>query len=72
MKNWLVMEEKKKTLMDISEPNVNEDILSSRIKLLFRDQIADSTKKVLSWKGIVPAVEKIIDKELPVLSVHKN
>ncbi|RMW36317.1 MAG: glutamyl-tRNA reductase [Nitrosopumilus sp.] len=71
----LVMEEKKKgtLIMDISEPRaVNEDITSlPGIKLLFRDQIAELYEEsVKARKGIVPAVEKIIDKELPVLSVR--
>ena len=71
----LVMEEKKKgtLIMDISEPRaVNEDITSlPGIKLLFRDQIAEIyDESVKARKGIVPAVEKIIDKELPVLSIR--
>jgi glutamyl-tRNA reductase len=71
----LVMEEKKKgtLIMDISEPRaVNEDITSlPGIKLLFRDQIAELYEEsVKARKGIVPAVEKIIDKELPVLSIR--
>lgn len=71
----LVMEEKKKgtLIMDISEPRaVNEDITSlPGIKLLFRDQIAEIyDENVKARKGIVPAVEKIIDKELPVLSIR--
>ncbi len=71
----LVMEEKKKgtLIMDISEPRaVEEDITSlPGIKLLFRDQIAEIyDENVKARKNIVPAVEKIIDKELPVLSVR--
>ena len=69
------MEEKKKgtLIMDISEPRaVEEDITSlPGIKLLFRDQIAEIyDESVKARKGIVPAVEKIIDKELPVLSIR--
>ena len=71
----LVMEEKKKgtLIMDISEPRaVNEDITSlPGIKLLFRDQIAEIYEEnVKARKDVVPAVEKIIDKELPILSVR--
>ena len=71
----LVMEEKKKgtLILDLSEPRaVNEDIMTlPGIKLLFRDQIAEIyDESVKARKGIVPAVEKIIDKELPVLSVR--
>lgn len=71
----LVMEEKKKgtLIMDISEPRaVEEDITSlPGIKLLFRDQIAEIyDENVKARKDIVPAVEKIIDKELPVLSLR--
>ena len=71
----LVMEDKKKgtLIMDISEPRaVEEDITSlPGIKLLFRDQIAEIyDENVKARKDIVPAVEKIIDKELPVLSVR--
>ena len=71
----LVMEEKKKgtLIMDISEPRAVEENITSLpgIKLLFRDQIAEIyDENVKARKDIVPAVEKIIDKELPVLSVR--
>ena len=69
----LVMEEKKKgtLILDLSEPRaVNEEITSlPGIKLLFRDQIYEIYEEsVKAREGIVPAVEKIIDKEIPILS----
>ena len=71
----LVMEEKTKgtLILDLSEPRtVAEDITSlPGIKLLFRDQIAEIFEESVKAKsGIVPAVEKIIEKELPVLSMR--
>lgn len=70
----LVMEEKTKgtLILDLSEPRaVAEDITSlPGIKLLFRDQISEIFEEsVKARAGIVPAVEKIIAKELPVLSL---
>lgn len=71
----LVMEEKTKgtLILDLSEPRaVAEDIISlPGIKLLFRDQIFEIFEEsVKARAGIVPAVEKIIAKELPVLSLR--
>lgn len=71
----LLMEEKTKgtLILDLSEPRaVAEDITSlPGIKLLFRDQIAEIfDESVKARAGIIPAVEKIIAKELPVLSHH--
>ena len=71
----LVMEEKKKgtLVLDLSDPrNVDEGITAlPGIKLLFRDQIAEIyDESVKSRVGLVPAVEKIIEKELPVLSAR--
>ncbi|MGI0056461.1 MAG: glutamyl-tRNA reductase [Nitrosarchaeum sp.] len=68
----LIMEEKKKgtLILDLSDPRtVNEDITAlSGIKLLFRDQIAEIYEEnVKSRTGMVPAVEKIIEKEVPIL-----
>ena len=41
------------------------------IKLLFRDQIAEIYEESVKDRStIVPAVEKIIEKELPVLSAR--
>ena len=69
----LIMEEKKKgtLILDLSEPRTVDEGITTLpgIKLLFRDQIAELYEEsVKSRVGIVPAVEKIIDKELPVLS----
>lgn len=69
----LVMEEKKKgtLILDISEPRAVEEGITALpgIKLLFRDQVAEIyDENVKARSGIVPAVEKIISKELPVLS----
>jgi glutamyl-tRNA reductase len=69
----LVMEEKKKgtLILDLSDPRtVDEGItVLPGIKLLFRDQIAEIYEEsVKARAGIVPAVEKIIEKEIPILS----
>ncbi len=69
----LVMEEKKKgtLILDLSDPRaVNEEITSlPGIKLLFRDQIFEIYEEsVKARSGLVPAVEKIINKEIPVLA----
>lgn len=71
----LTMEEKTKgtLILDLSEPRaVAEDITSLHgIKLLFRDQISEIFEESVKARiGIVPAVEKIITKELPVLSLR--
>lgn len=71
----LVMEEKKKgtLVLDLSDPRAVDEGITALpgIKLLFRDQIAEIyDESVKSRVGIVPAVEKIIDKELPVLSAR--
>lgn len=69
----LVMEEKKKgtIILDISDPRAVEEGITALpgIKLLFRDQVAEiHEENVKARVGIVPAVEKIISKEIPVLS----
>ena len=69
----LVMQEKKKgtLILDISEPRAVEETIMELpgIKLLFRDQVAEIYEENAKLRaGIVPAVEKIIDKELPILS----
>jgi len=71
----VVMEEKKKgtLILDLSDPRtVDEGITAlSGIKLLFRDQVAEIyDESVKARTGIVPAVEKIIAKELPILSAR--
>ena len=69
----LVMQEKKKgtLILDLSEPRAVEESIMELpgIKLLFRDQVAEIYEENTKLKsGIVPAVEKIILKELPILS----
>ena len=69
----LVMEEKKKgtLILDISDPRAVEESITALpgIKLLFRDQVAEIyDESVKEQSGIVPAVEKIIAKEIPILS----
>ena len=69
----LVMQEKKKgiLILDLSEPRaVEESIMELHgIKLLFRDQVAEIYEENTKLRsGIVPAIEKIISKELPILS----
>jgi len=68
----LVMEAKKKgtLILDLSNPRtVNEDItLLPGIKLLFKDQIVEIyDENIKSRIGMVPAVEKIIEKEVIIL-----
>jgi len=70
----LVMEEKKKgtLILDLSEPRTVDERITKlpRIKLLFRDQIYEIYEEsVKATIGIIPAVEKIIAKEVPVLSI---
>lgn len=69
----LVMEEKKKgtLILDLSDPRTVDEGITALpgIKLLFRDQIAEIYEEsVKASAGIVPAVEKIITKEIPILS----
>jgi len=69
----LVMEEKKKgtLILDLSDPRTVEEGITALpgIKLLFRDQIYEIYEEsVKARASIVPAVEKIITKEIPVLS----
>ena len=71
----LVMEEKKKgtLILDLSDPRTVDEGITALpgIKLLFRDQIAEIYDESVKDKAsIVPAVEKIIEKELPVLSAR--
>ena len=73
----LVMEDKKKgtLILDLSEPRTVDEGITALpgIKLLFRDQVYEifdeSTK---ARTGIVPAVEKIIEKEIPILSIRMS
>jgi glutamyl-tRNA reductase len=67
------MEDKKKgtLILDLSDPRTVEEGITALpgIKLLFRDQIYELYEEsVKARESIVPAVEKIIAKEIPVLS----
>ena len=71
----IVMEEKKKgtLILDLSDPRTVDEGITALpgIKLLFRDQIAEIFEEsVKSRSNVIPAVEKIIEKELPVLSAR--
>ena len=71
----LVMEEKKKgtLILDLSDPRTVDEGITALpgIKLLFRDQIAEIFEEsVKSRSNVIPAVEKIIEKELPILSAR--
>jgi len=71
----LVMEEKKKgtLILDLSDPRAVDEGITALpgIKLLFRDQITEIFEEsVKSRSDIIPAVEKIIEKELPILSAR--
>ena len=71
----LRMEEKKKgtLILDLSDPRTVDEGITALpgIKLLFRDQIAEIYEESVKDRStIVPAVEKIIEKELPVLSAR--
>ncbi len=66
------MEEKKKgtLILDLSDPRTVDEGITALpgIKLLFRDQIAEIYEEnVKSRIGMIPAVEKIIEKEIPIL-----
>ena len=57
-------------LLDLSDPRTVDEGITALpgIKLLFRDQIAEIYEEnVKARSGIVPAVEKIIDKEIPII-----
>jgi len=67
------MQEKTKgtLILDLSDPRTVEEGITALpgIKLLFRDQIYEIYEEsVKARSSIVPAVEKIITKEVPVLS----
>lgn len=71
----LVMEEKKKgtLVLDLSDPRtVAEDITSfPGVKLVFRDQVYEMyLENARARESIAPAVEKIIEKEVPILSIQ--
>ena len=67
------MEKKKKgtLILDLSDPRTVEEGITALpgIKLLFKDQIYEIYEEsVKARMSIVPAVEKIITKEVPILS----
>ena len=67
------MEEKTKgtLILDLSDPRTVDEGITALpgTKLLFRDQIYEIYEESVQTKiCIVPAVEKIITKEVPVLS----
>ncbi len=69
----LIMEDKKKgtLVLDLSDPRTVDEGITALpgIKLLFRDQVYEIFEEsVKSREGIIPAVEKIIEKEIPILS----
>jgi len=69
----LIMEDKTKgtLILDLSDPRTVDEKITALpgIKLLFRDQIYEIYEENVNARaGIVPAVEKIITKEIPVLS----
>ena len=69
----LIMEDKKKgtLVLDLSDPRTVDEGITALpgIKLLFRDQVYEIFEESVKARvGIVPAVEKIIEKEIPVLS----
>ena len=71
----LIMEEKKKgtLILDLSDPRTVDEGITALpgIKLLFRDQIAEIYEESVKGKSdIIPSIEKIIEKELPVLSAR--
>ncbi|MEO2200015.1 MAG: glutamyl-tRNA reductase, partial [Nitrosopumilus sp.] len=71
----LLMKEKKKgtLILDLSDPRTVDEGITALpgIKLLFRDQIAEIYDESVKHRtSIIPAVEKIIAKELPVLSAR--
>lgn len=71
----LVMEEKKKgtLVLDLSDPRTVDEGITAfpGLKLLFRDQVYELyLENARAHENIVPAVEKIIEKELPILSVQ--
>ena len=68
----LVMENKKKgtLILDISDPRAVDEKVSSfpGMKLMFRDQVAELYEEdVKARKGLVPSVEELIGKEVPII-----
>lgn len=71
----LALEEKKKgtLILDLSDPRTVDEGITAfpGLKLLFRDQIFEAYEESAKVHAVlIPAVEKIIAKELPVLSAR--
>lgn len=71
----LVMEEKKKgtLVLDLSDPRTVDEGITAfpGVKLLFRDQVYEQYREnATAREKIVPAVVKIIDKEVPIMSAR--
>lgn len=68
----MVMENKKKgtLILDISDPRAVDEKVSSfpGMKLMFRDQVAELYEEdVQARKGLIPSVEEMISKEVPII-----
>ena len=73
----LMMEDKKKgtLVMDLSDPRTVDEGITAfpGVKLLFRDQVYEQyLENAKAHEILVPAVEKIISKEVPVFSARMN
>lgn len=73
----MVMENKKKgtLILDISDPRAVDERVSKfpGMKLMFRDQVAELYEEdVKARKGIVPSVEEMISKEIPIITATMN
>lgn len=71
----LMMEDKKKgtLILDLSDPRTVDEGVTTfpGVKLLFRDQVYEMyLENVRAREKIVPAVEKIIDTEAPIISAR--
>ena len=71
----LVMEDKKKgtLVLDLSDPRTVDEGITAfpGLKLLFRDQVYEQyLESARAHEILIPAVEKIIDKELSILTVQ--
>lgn len=73
----LMMEDKRKgtLVMDLSDPRTVDEGITAfpGVKLLFRDQVYEQyLENAKAHESLVPAVEQIISKEVPVLSARMN
>ena len=69
----MVMENKKKgtLILDISDPRAVDEKVATfpGMKLMFRDQVAELYEEdVQARKGLVPSVEEMISKEVPIIA----